>query len=161
MTRKKDHYGQSCLLFEWRGRAGAVYLCFPDKNCPKCHVYEYPTPGDTVFASLLTISANLNQEQKVPQICEQQSRAGPRWSPGHVINNNTALWACGHQRPDIGKIYRGWIWFIKIILLPHCTCPLHPIHPGSGSGSIFFGPSNTHSASHTCSCAYLPPRLLG
>ena len=80
MTHKKDHYGQSCLLFEWRGRAGAVYLCFPDKKCPKCHVYEYPTPGDTVFASLLTISANLNQEQKVPQICEQQSRS--QASPG-------------------------------------------------------------------------------
>ena len=80
VTHKKDHYGQSCLLFEWRGRAGAVYLCFPDKKCPKCHVYEYPTPGDTVFASLLTISANLNQEQKVPQICEQQSRS--QASPG-------------------------------------------------------------------------------
>ena len=103
MTRKKDHYGQSCLLFEWRVRAGAVYLCFPDKNCPKCHVYEYPTPGDTVFASLLTISANLNQEQKVPQICRAEQVPGSRWSPGHVINNNTALWACSHHQPDIGK----------------------------------------------------------
>ena len=105
MTRKKDHYGQSCLLFEWRGRAGAVYLCFPDKNCPKCHVYEYPTPGDTVFASLLTISANLNQEQKVPQIC----RAGPSPAPGgHQVTSSittlTALWACGHHQLDIENI---------------------------------------------------------
>ena len=106
MTHKKDHYGQSCLLFEWRGRAGAVYLCFPDKKCPKCHVYEYPTPGDTVFASLLTISANLNQEQKVPQICEQQSRsqASTRWSPGHLVTSSTTTLHSGHaahQLPDI------------------------------------------------------------
>ena len=34
-----------------------LYLCFPDKKWPKCHVYEYPTPGDTVFASVHNNSA--------------------------------------------------------------------------------------------------------
>ena len=162
MTHKKDHYGQSCLLFEWRGRAGAVYLCFPDKKCPKCHVYEYPTPGDTVFASLLTISANLNQEQKVPQICEQQSRSQHQVvtrSPGHLINNNTALWACGP--PATG--YWGWILFNKIRLIyshiwqAHAPCILSTLGQTSCLAPII--PTVHHMHVPVCPC--LPPRLLG
>ena len=73
-----------------------------------------------------------------------QSRSQPstRWSPGHVINNNTALWACGPPPTVHWEIYRGWIWFIKIILLQCCTCPLHPIHPGQEAASyMVFGPA--------------------
>ena len=43
---------------------------FSDKNMSKCHVYESPTPGDTVFVPWHHNKTNLDLCKKQPQISE-------------------------------------------------------------------------------------------
>ena len=56
MLTKELRIGYSVFL--------GLYLCFQDKNCGKCHVYEYPTPGDTLFATLHNNQPNLKSSKK-------------------------------------------------------------------------------------------------
>lgn len=57
--QKRDYMnGRNWHSLLWGGEAH-ILGCFLDKNSSKCHVYESPTPGDTVFATFSQFRFNL------------------------------------------------------------------------------------------------------
>ena len=73
-------------------------------------------------------------------------------SPGHLINNNTALWACGP--PATG--YWGWILFNKIRLIyshiwqAHAPCILSTLGQTSCLAPIIPTVHHMHVPVHVC-----------